>query len=127
MAVLHGHAGKVVVAAADVTEVNDWSMDIDPGLVENTAFGATSKTFVPTLTTANGSFSCKFDSADTAGHVVLNAAAIAGTPVALKFYISAANYYTLSAAYVKLGQKATANGLIEATYSFTSSSLVTYT
>src|SRR6266705_532367 len=97
MAALAGKAGKVVVAAATVAEIDEWNYTPTTDLIDKTPFLATSKTHIAGLNDGTGSFKGRHDMTDTNGQVALRNAQLAGTQVTLKLYVDATHFYTIPA------------------------------
>jgi hypothetical protein len=118
MAVLKGVSGNVKIATNAVAEITAWSLD-GPAyeMIEWVAFGASGKSRSPSFYDWTGSFTGKFDKTDTNGHVALRTAALAGTVVALRLYVDGTNYWSGNA-YITPSYSASADGLVEASYSF---------
>ena len=127
MAALAGKYGKVVVAAATVAEIDEWTLTPSTDIFEKTPFGATSKTHVAGLNDSTGSFKGRHDMTDTNGQVVLHNAMLAGTQVTLKLYVDGTHFYTVPALIKAKPMKAAVSGLVEAQFDFQGDGDVVYT
>ena len=129
MAALAGKGGKVVVAAATVAEIEEWTYSPQVELYEKTAFLATSKTRLAGVNDGSGSFKGRHDQSDTNGQVVLHNAMLAGTVVALKLYTDTigAHFYSGNAFIKGKPMKASVLGLVEVQFDFQADGDWTYT
>ena len=119
MAALAGKSGAVKLSTNTVTEIGDWTLDIAIDTAEATDFGDSWKEHIYTLRGASGSFKCRFDKADTNGHVALQTEALSGTSgVSLRLYIDGTNYYSGTALITSMSPSASVGGLVEVTYNF---------
>lgn len=126
MATLAGNAGAFKIGTNTVAELDQWSLDISPGLEETQAFGDTWKERTLTLKDFSGSASGRLDISDTNGHVALQTAFLAGTVVACRFYVNGTNYYSGNA-FVQPSINTPENGLVTVSYTLTGSGALTYT
>jgi len=125
MAVIKGNAGSFRVGANTVAECQNWSLDITQEYVDTTAFGDTMREQTPTFATWTGTASAKYDITDTNGQLALQTAWLAGSSVTLRFYVSAANYYT-ALAYVSASIGAAVDGIVEITWNCVAAGPLTY-
>jgi hypothetical protein len=126
MAANSGILGKVVVSAATVAKINEWSLDTKHNVQDQTGFTETWESKLPGLLGATGNFKGSFDYADTNGQKALVDAFLAKTSVALKLYFSATEYWNIAAAYLDGMKPANkVDGKVEIEFSFTVSGAVT--
>lgn len=126
MAVLSGNAGSIRIAANTIAEMDAWTLDASTGLEETQAFGDVWKERTATIRDWSGTGAGRFDNTDTNGHVALNTAVLAGTTVAVRFYINSTNYYSGNA-FVQAALNASENGLVTVSYTFTGNGALSYT
>ncbi len=129
MAALSGTAGSVVYmtgGTAVVGEMAEWSLDLSHSPVETTAFGDQWQEYIPSLRNATGSFSGNLDTADTQQTALRNAM-LGGSAIALRLYVSGANYYNVGTAYLTgNGPSISNDGKAETSYDFQVSGPVTF-
>ncbi len=90
-----GKSGKVMIAAATVTDIGNWSLDLGVDVLEDTSLGDDWKTFIAGLKEWSASAEGTWNVAsDTAGQKALQDAFLAGNTVALKLYVNATNNYS---------------------------------
>jgi len=118
MAVNIGYNGKVMVGAATVAEIDQWSVDADAKLLDTTKFGDTWESKTPGLKSWSGKASGRWDMSDTTGQKALQDALLGGTSVTLKLYTNDTNYYSGTALVKAIGTKAAAGGLVDVDFSF---------
>lgn len=126
MPVLSGNAGSIRIAANAIAEMDTWTLDASTGLEETQAFGDVWKERTATIRDWSGTGAGRFDNTDTNGHVALNTATLAGTTVAVRFYINGTNYYSGNA-FVQAALNASENGLVTVSYTFTGNGALSYT
>ena len=129
MAAFSGTAGSVVYATGGTTLVggiSEWSIDISMSPVEDTEFGQTFDTFVPSVRNYTGSFSGNHPNSDAAFTNLQNAM-IGGSAVSLRLYINATKYWNVGTAYIT-GQSSgvSAKGKGEGSFNFQGSGALTY-
>jgi len=129
MAASSGIDGKVVLNAATVLNITEWSLDVKHNVQDKTAFADTWEQKLNGLRGATGSFKGQFNADSSAGDLtgqkLLSDAALAGTSVALKLYYSTIGYYTIGVAFLsgmKVGNKV--DGVCEIEFTFTVSGTV---
>lgn len=126
MAANSGIDGKVVLSAATIVKITEWSLDIKHSVQDQTGFTETWESKLKGLLSASGSLKAIFDYADTNGQVALHTAMLNTTSVALKLYYSATNYYNVAAAFLDgLKSSNKVDGKVEVEYSFVVSGAVT--
>lgn len=127
MAEIAGREGKVNLGATTVLSIDDWNLTIDIDMLQSADFGDTWKEALVGLRSASGSFSGRFDPADTTGHVALQTEALSGTSwVSLRLYVNSTNYYSGTALLTSFAPKASVDGKVDVTYSFLITGAVTY-
>ncbi len=126
MAVMVGNAAALKISTNTIGEMDNWSLDVQTGLEETQAFGDTWKERTSTIKEWSGSGSGRLDTADTNGHVALKTAFLAGSTVAIRFYVDGTNYYSGNA-FVQASFSAPENGIITASYTFTGTGALSYT
>lgn len=126
MATMAGNAGSIKLSTNAIAEMDNWNLDVSPGLEETQAFGDTWKERALTIKEWSGNASGRLDITDTNGHVAIQTALLAGTTVAVRFYVDGTHYYSGSA-FVQASFTAPENGLITASYSFTGTGALSYT
>jgi|APSaa5957512535_1039671.scaffolds.fasta_scaffold133854_2 hypothetical protein len=106
-------AGGTVVAVA---EVRSWSIDEEQETVEDTAMGATTRSYKTGFKAWTGSFECWWDPTDTTGQTVMDG------NVELELYPAGTStgdtYYKGPALVTTKSRNATFDGNIEASFSF---------
>ncbi|MFO1081873.1 MAG: hypothetical protein U1E23_14740 [Reyranellaceae bacterium] len=124
MARYHGKAGKVTIGATIVTEVGDWSFDLDNPAVDASYMGNASRNVLQGQYGASGSFTCNYDPGDAQQEALITAALMAATAVTLKLYplgsTTGNKYWQFSAFITKAGEKGSVGGKITRDFSFTS-------
>lgn len=129
MAALSGTAGSVVYTTGGTTLIAglaEWSIDISMSPVEDTEFGQSWDTFVPSIRNYTGSFSGNHQNSDTAFTNIQNAM-LGGSAIALRLYTSSTKYWNVGTAYVtgqsnSIGVKGKADG----SFNFQGSGPLTY-
>ncbi len=119
MAANSGIDGKVMLSAATIANINEWSLDIKHNVQDDTEFTDTWESKLKGLLGASGSFKGSFDYADTNGQVALHTAMLGTTSIALKLYYSTSNYYNIAAAFLTdLKSSNKVDGKVEVEYGF---------
>ena len=113
MAVLKGSEGVIKVGANTVAEVRSYSLDESADVVEKTAMGDSSRSYLSTLTQFTASVDVFFDETDTA-----QTALSVGSTVTLEVYPEGTStgdtYYSGSALVTGFTRSASFDGLVEA-------------
>jgi len=126
MAVNSGVDGKVMISAATVATLDEWSSDIKEKLQTYVNFGSAWESKLKGIKSCNGSAKGTWDYADTTGQKAL-ADIIVGTTtsVALKLYYSTTGYLSFTAylSGMKISNKA--DGKCDVEFNFESSGAVT--
>lgn len=126
MAVHKGSEGYVKVGSSTVAEVQNWSLTETAETIDTSSMGDTARSYVPSLTTANGSVAVRWDETDTSGQGAMTV----GAEVTLNLYPEGADtgdtYATMSAIITEAGTSASFDGLVEATFSFQVNGAVTW-
>lgn len=129
MAGFSGTAGSVVYTTGGTTTVAgvaEWSLDISMSPVEDTEFGQSWDTFVPSTRAFTGSFSGNFQNSD-ATFTNLQNAMLGGSAVSLRLYMNSTKYWNVGTAYLT-GQSPTisAKGKGDNSFNFQGSGAVTF-
>ena len=126
MAVHKGQEGFVKVGTNTVAEVKDWTLSESAETIDTTSMGDTTRSYVPSLKSASGSISVRWDETDTTGQGAL----IAGVEVTLNLYpegdSSGDTYLSCSAIITEVGTSSSFDGLVEGSFSFQVNGAVTY-
>lgn len=113
MAVHKGSEGVIKVGANTVAEVRSYSLDESADVVEKTAMGDSSRSYLSTLTQFTASVDVFFDETDTA-----QTALSVGSTVTLEVYPEGTStgdtYYSGSALVTGFTRSASFDGLVEA-------------
>ena len=113
MAVLKGSEGVIKVGANTVAEVRSYSLEESADVVEKTAMGDSSRSYLSTLTQFTASVEVFFDETDTA-----QTALSVGSTVILEVYPEGTStgdtYYNGSAIVTGFTKSASFDGLVEA-------------
>jgi len=113
MAVHKGSEGVIKVGANTVAEVRSYSLEESADVVEKTAMGDSSRSYLSTLTQFTASVEVFFDETDTA-----QTALSAGSTVTLEVYPEGTStgdtYYNGSAIVTGFTKSASFDGLVEA-------------
>jgi predicted secreted protein len=126
MAVMVGNLAKLNIGANTIGEMDNWTLDVQTGLEETQAFGDTWKERTATIREWSGSGTGRLDTADTNGHVATRTALLAGTVLAMRFYVDGTNYFGGNA-FVQASFSAPENGVITVSYTYTGSGALSYT
>lgn len=126
---LSGTAGSVVYMTGGTTIVGgmkEWSLSLSHSPVETTAFGDVWQTYIPSLHNATGSFAGNMDTTDTVQTSLRNAM-LAGSAIALRLYVTPANYYNVGTAFLTGNGPAVSNdGKVENSFDFQVSGPVSF-
>ena len=116
MAVQKGSEGLIKVGSATVAEVRSYSLEESADVVEKTAMGDSSRSYLSTLTQFTASVDVFFDETDTA-----QTALSVGSTVTLEVYpegdSTGDTYYNGSAIVTGFTKSASFDGLVEASVS----------
>jgi len=130
MAALHGKGGNVLVVAATVAEIDEWSLDIDRTSHDITKFaggGLPWKSFMVGLTGAKVKFQGRLDMTDTNGQVVLFNSLTTDTAIAMVLNLSATHNFAFNAFVEKFAAKAPLKDPETVSWDMVVSGAVTYT
>lgn len=129
MAALSGTAGSVAYLTGGTTVVgnlSEWRLDVAMSPQEITAFGDNWQKFLPSVRGATGTFQGNFDPTDT-GQTSMRNAALGGSAVALRLYVSNTNYFNVGTAYLTgMGPGISQMGKGDTQFSFQVSDAVTF-
>jgi len=118
MATHSGSEGKVFVDTGQIAEVKSWSLEVTSDLVDSTTIGSGWRKNHPTIKSWSGSFEAFWDESDKAqSHLS------AGNTVTLNLYPQGDEegnpYFTGKVIITSVAYKASFDGLVEASFSFT--------
>ena len=84
MSTRHGKDGVVKVGSVTIAEIDNWSLNSQAAVANDTAMGDTWETHIPskTINSWNGSLTCHYDPTDLTGQGALDV----GVSVTLKLY-----------------------------------------
>jgi hypothetical protein len=129
MALLAGNVASVKIGANTVLQVQKWSLSFGPNLQDTASFGDTWDEKSKALLKWSGSFAAQAltFADDTTGQDALNAAALAGTTVALRLYESSTKYWSGNA-FIELSADADESSATQGrSYTFTGTGALAYT
>lgn len=125
---LAGKGGKVMVGAAQVAEVKNWSVEPGADMLDTTTQGSDWKTFIAGLKEWSGSIEGNWTvNTDTNGQKALQDAYLNGTSVSLKLYVNATNYYSGTAFIKNLSVEDSVEDLVNVSFEFQGSGALAYT
>lgn len=130
MAVLHGKGASVLVAAATVAEMDEWSLDIDRKSHDITKFGLAGlpwQIFAVGLVGAKVKFQGRLDMTDTNGQLVLFNSLTSDTALALTLNLSATHNFGFNAFVEKFAGKAPIKDMETVSWDLVVTGAVTYT
>lgn len=114
MATHKGSEGTVKVGANAVAEIRSFSINEVGDTLEDTSMGDAARTYLPSLTSFNGSLDVFWDETDTTGQGALTV----GSSITINFYPEGADsgdsYYTGSAIVTGLTINSSFDGMVEA-------------
>lgn len=114
MATHKGSEGTVKVGANAVAEIRSFSINEVGDTLEDTSMGDAARTYLPSLTSFNGSLDVFWDETDTNGQGALTV----GSSITINFYPEGADsgdsYYTGSAIVTGLTINSSFDGMVEA-------------
>lgn len=126
MAAFSGTAGSVTIGTVLIGGIAEWSLDISGATVEDTEFGQTWDTFIPSTKTYTGSFSGNEQTTGT-GWTTLQNSMLGGSAVILRLYETATKYWLCGTAYLTgMSPTVSAKGKGEVSFNFQGSGPVTY-
>lgn len=118
MAAHHGNEGTVKVSTNEVAEVQDWSYEDTVDLVEKSAMGDTTKSYLAGLKDGSGSVSCLWDETDTTGQGAL----VVGASVVLNLYpegaATGATYKTGTVVVESVSVEGAKDDIVKQSFSF---------
>ena len=127
MAVLSGQAGNIKISTTAVAEMDNWTLNFGPNLVNSHSFADSWEEKTKSINRWSGTCTGRFDDTDTNGAIALNTDALNGdTVAALRFYVDGTNYWS-GTAYVEFSPSANVDGLVEGSFTFTGTGALTYT
>lgn len=124
MATRVGKDGAVKIGANTVAEIRDWSVEQTSEVVNDTVMGDAWMTNKATQKSWTASFNAYWDDSDTNGQLALDV----GAEVTLNLYsedTSGAVYWSGTAIITSVGQSASFDGLVEASFSATGNGALT--
>jgi hypothetical protein len=125
MSVINGNSGSIKWDANTVSQMTDWTLDINTDYLESTEFGDSWKEFQSGLLSFTGSASGKFDKTDTNGHIAVKNAALGGTSASVTFDMDGSSTFT-GTCFVTASLKASVSGLVEISYKFQGTGQLSY-
>lgn len=127
MPAIQGFNGKVMVGTDQVADLSSWEVEIEADDLDDTEFGDTWTAIVPGLKSWSGSFEGSWNMGDTNGQKALQDSLLNGTPVTLKLYTNASNYYSGTAYITSIKTETQVDDKVTIEYEFTGSGPLTYT
>ena len=125
MATHKGSEGLVKVGSATVAEVKSYSLEESADTIETTKMGDAARTYLPSLTSFNGSVECFWDETDASGQVAL----AVGASVTLVFYpegeASGDTYYSGTALVTGKTITGSFDGMVEANINVQGTGVIT--
>jgi hypothetical protein len=122
MATHTGSEGVVKVGSVTVAEVRDFSFTDTSESIDTTPMGFSARVKKAGLLSASGSITCFWDETDATGQGALDS----GASVSLVLYpegaATGASFATIASNITEQGISSSFDGMVEATYSFESSS-----
>lgn len=118
MATHKGSEGTVKSGANAIAEIRSYTITETADTLEDTTMGDSSRTYLASLKTFNGSIECFWDETDTNGQLTLDV----GSTVTINIYpegsTSGDTYYTGSVIVTEKSITASFDGMVEASFSF---------
>jgi len=118
MATHKGSEGTVKFSSNAIAEIRTWTINESADTLEDTTMGDSARTYLPSLTSWDGSVDVYWDETDTNGQV----AATIGASVTLNVYpegdASGDAYYTGTAIVTGVSRTASFDGMVEASITF---------
>lgn len=130
MAALHGKGGLVLVVAATVAEIDEWTLDIDRKSHATTKFGLAGlpwETFAVGLTGAKVKFQGRLDMTDTNGQVALFNSLTTDAAIAIVLNLSATHNFGFNAFVEKFSAKVPIKDMETVSWDMVVTGAVTYT
>lgn len=130
MPALHGKGGKVLIGANTVSEIDEWSLDIDRKMHDVTSFGDAAlpwESFIAGLTGAKAKFQGRLDMTDTNGQVALFNSLTSDTALTLTLNLSSSHNFGFSAFVEKFSGKAPIKDVETVSWDLQVTGAVTYT
>lgn len=125
MAGIAGNAASARIGANTILEMAEWSGDFERAIEDDTEFGDTWEAGVATIGKWSASVKGRW-AIDGTQQLALQTAHLAGTTVALRLYVNAANYYSGSAYVTKISPGASVKGLVEVEFAFQGTGALAY-
>lgn len=120
-----GKAASARIGASIITDIGEWSLNLENDLQDVSEFGDTWKSKITGLLDGTGSFSGRWDIASTQ-QGLLQTGFLAGTTIALRLYVNATNYYSGTVFLKSQNPKATVAGTVECEWNFEADGAFTY-
>lgn len=114
-----GSEASVYVGNNKVAEVKDWSLSQSADTIDVTIMGDTSRQFVPSLKTSEGSMTCFWDETDVDGQEALDVGGTATLNIYPEGKVTGDSYYTMSIIVTEQEISAQYDGMVERSISFT--------
>ncbi len=125
MATHSGSEGKVFIGSTQVAEVKSWSLEVSADTVDASVIGTGWRKNQATIKSWAGSFEAFWDEADSNGQGALSV----GKTVTLNLYPEGDEegnlYFTGNVIVTSIAYKASFDGLVEASFSFTGTDALT--
>lgn len=121
-----GSEGVVKIGANTIAEIRDWSISESAEIIDDTTMGDSARTKKAGLTSASGSMTCYWDETDSTGQEAMTI----GASVTLNLYPEGATtgdtYATGTVIITEVGVSATAEGMVERTFSYEATGAITW-
>jgi predicted secreted protein len=133
MSALSGKVGLVEHKGGQVAGIRNWSMDVDTNMLDVTSFATGEvqwRSMIPGLTGANGTFAGFYDADSTGQADIIGGSTIILSPTTatLKLYMDkvGGEHFNVPAYISGGGFAADIDGTVDANFSFTAASAVTF-
>lgn len=127
MAVHRGVEGVVKIAANTIAEVRDWSLEETVETIDSTQLSDSAKSFEVGTSSWSGSVNCFWDETDSTGQ---GAMTVGASGITLNLYpegaASAATFASGSIIISSISRSAGIDGLVEASFSFQGTGVLTW-
>lgn len=126
---ISGHKGAVKIAAANVLDINSWSLDRDRNILETTSMGDASipwRTYIPGLSGATGKLDGNLNMTDTTGQLALFNSMSNDAPVNVDLYLDSIHKFSVAILVGKWSGKVPIDGTETVSFDFTVTGPATY-
>lgn len=127
MATYKGSEGTVKSGANAIAEIRSYSITETADVLEDTSMGDSSRTYLASLKTFTGSIECFWDETDTDGQMALDPGASVTINVLPEGSATGAKGYSGTAIITERAITAAFDGMVEASFSFQGSGVLTET